>query len=163
MQKNRGTSVLGLLAASAVTGVLAAGPDEPAGISVQFAEDPSGVLGIVNLNGRRRSNNPFFQSLGTNGRSCSTCHLAEQAFSFSAGNARERFERSEGRDPLFAPVDGANCPSAQPGDRAGRSLLLQNGLIRVAQKLPADAQFTISVVQRQMRPKRPGAFGTSSE
>jgi len=146
MQKNRGTSVLGLLAALAVTGVMAAGADEPAGISVQFAEDPSGVLGIVNLNGRTRSNNPFFQSLGTNGRSCSTCHLAEHAFSFSAGNARERFERSAGRDPLFAAVDGANCPSAQPGDRAGRSLLLQSGLIRVAQKLPAGAQFTISVV-----------------
>jgi cytochrome c peroxidase len=146
MHKKMGTYVLGLLAASAVTGVLAAEPGEPAGISVQFAEDPSGVLGIVNLNGPIRTNNPFFQSLGTNGRSCATCHLAEHAFSFSARNVRERFERSEGRDPLFAPVDGANCPSAQPGDRAAHSLLLRNGLIRVAQKLPAVAQFTISVV-----------------
>ena len=147
MHKNTIAAVVGsLLAAAAMTPVLAGGRDDPPGIGVQFAEDPTGILGIINLNGRTRTDGPFFQSLGTNGRSCSTCHVAEQALSFSAVGARERFERTKGGDPLFAAVDGANCPNAQQGDRAGRSLLLQAGLIRVGLKLPANAQYTISVV-----------------
>jgi hypothetical protein len=143
MQTNTGLALLGLLVATAVGPGIAIGHDD---IGAQFAEDPSGVLGIVNLNGRPRTDGPFFQSLGTNGRSCSTCHVAEQAFSFSAAGARERFEQTQGNDPLFAAVDGANCPTVKQGDRAGRSLLLQSGLIRVALKLPANAQYTLSVV-----------------
>ncbi len=146
MQKKRTAAVLGLLAASSTAGAVALAGEAPTGPGVQFAKDPSGVLGILNLNGPTRTDNPFFQSLGANGRSCSTCHVAEQAFSFSAQGARERFERSEGADPLFAAVDGANCPSVLPGDRAGHSLLLRSGLIRVGVRLPANAQFTLSVV-----------------
>jgi hypothetical protein len=146
MQKNTSAAVLGVVAAAAMAPVLGGARDDPKGIGVQFAEDPSGVLGIVNLNGPTHSETPFFQSLGTNGRSCSTCHVAGQAFSFSAAAARERFEQSQGSDPLFAAVDGANCPTAQQGDRAARSLLLQSGLIRIALKLPPNPQYTISVV-----------------
>ena len=146
MQKKTSAAVLGLLAAAAMASALGAGGDDPQGIGVQFAEDPSGVLGIVNLNGRTRTDGPFFQSLGTNGRSCSTCHVADEAFSFSAADARQRFEQTQGQDPLFATVDGANCPTARQGDRAAHSLLLQSGLIRIALKLPANAQYTISVV-----------------
>ena len=113
MHKNTIATVVGsLLAAAAMAPALGGGPSDPKGIGVQFAEDPSGVLGIVNLNGRTRTDGPFFQSLGTNGRSCSTCHVAEQAFSFSAAGARERFEQTQGNDQLFATVDGANCPKA---------------------------------------------------
>jgi hypothetical protein len=146
MQKNTSAAVLGVVAAAAMAPVLGGASDDPKGIGVQFAADPSGVLGIVNLNGPTHTDGPFFQSLGTNGRSCSTCHVAAQAFSFSTAGARERFEQSQGSDPLFAAVDGANCPTAQQGDRAARSLLLQNGLIRIALKLPPNPQYTISVV-----------------
>jgi cytochrome c peroxidase len=146
MQKNTSAAVLGVVAAAAMAPVLGGASDDPKGIGVQFAEDPSGVLGIVNLNGPTHTDGPFFQSLGTNGRSCSTCHVGEQAFSFSAAGARERFEQTQGSDPLFAAVDGANCPNAQQGDRAAHSLLLQSGLIRIALKLPPNPQYTISVV-----------------
>jgi cytochrome c peroxidase len=146
MHKKTSAAVLGLLAAAAMAPVLGGGRDDPKGTGVQFAADPSGVLGIVNLNGRTRTDGPCFQSLGTNGRSCSTCHVADQAMSFSAAGARERFEQTQGRDPLFATVDGANCPTAQRSNPAAHSLLLQSGLIRVALKLPANAQYTLSVV-----------------
>ena len=66
--------------------------------------------------------------------------------SISAAGVRARFEQSHGRDPLFAPVDGANCPTVRQGDRAAHSLLLKSGLIRVSLPLPAKAQFSISVV-----------------
>ena len=146
MESHINLAALGLLAAAAAIPALAGGLDNQAGIGVQYAEDPSGVLGIVNLNGPTATDGPFFQSLGTNGRSCSTCHVAAQALGLSAAGARERFEQTKGSDPLFAAVDGANCTNVPPGDRAGRSLVLRNGLIRVGLQLPANAQFTISVV-----------------
>src|SRR5438874_294287 len=34
---------------------------------------------------------PFFQSLGTNGRSCATCHQPSDAMSVAAVNAQQRF------------------------------------------------------------------------
>ena len=111
----------------------------------EFA-DPSGVLGTLNLNGRTDRDNPFFQSLGTNGRSCSTCHVADQAFTISPPDIRARFQHSRGQDPLFAPVDGANCTTARRSSAADHSLLLNNGLIHVSLQLPVQMQFTISVV-----------------
>ena len=72
--------------------------------------------------------------------------MADQAFSISPPDIRARFEHTHGRDPLFAAFDGANCPNARDGDAAARSLLLRSGLIRVGLPLPANAQFTISVV-----------------
>jgi cytochrome c peroxidase len=148
MYKNINATLLALTAATAVASAF--GGDDAGsarhGPALQRAEDPSGVLGVLNLNGPTRRDGPFFQSLGTNGRSCASCHVAEQGMSISAAGVRTRFELSHGRDPLFAPVDGANCPSARQGDRAAHSLLLKSGLIRIALPLPAKAQFSISVV-----------------
>ncbi len=101
-----------------------------------------------------RATHPFFQSLGTNGRSCASCHAPEDAMSLSAASAQRRWLATAGRDPLFAPIDGANCPKAVPaaltgptfsgGDqftgrtrvRSAYSLLLQRGLFRVALPMP---------------------------
>src|ERR1700680_3136059 len=115
-------------------------------VGFEASADPSGGLATVNLNGRTNPDNAFFQSLGTNGRSCGSCHIATQAFSMSAAGVRRRFLDTRGADPVFASVDGANCPNVQQGDPAGHSLILRNGLIRVGLPLPANAQFTISVV-----------------
>jgi hypothetical protein len=103
-------------------------------------------LAAVNINGRTRTDGAFFQSLGTNGRSCATCHVASQGFSMTPASVRDRFERTRGRDPLFAPVDGANCTNAATGDRRSHSLILGNGLIHIALALPDPAEFTLSVV-----------------
>ena len=113
---------------------------------VRTSPDPSGILATVNINGRMRTDGAFFQSLGTNGRSCASCHVASQAFSISPEDVRSRFDRSQGQDPLFAPVDGANCANVPQGDRQGHSLILRSGLIRIALPLPASAEFTVSVV-----------------
>ncbi len=108
--------------------------------------DPAGVVSTYDVNGALDGSNPFFQSLGTNGRSCSTCHIADNAFGLSARHAQERFAATGGSDPLFAPVDGANSPNAKRGDAGAHSLLLGNGLIRVALPVPANAEFTIRAV-----------------
>jgi cytochrome c peroxidase len=119
----------------------AAGAHDGSTLSV----DPSGVLQTINAN-RNDPKGAFFQSLGTNGRSCSTCHVADQAMSISPPQIRQRFELSHGGDPLFAAFDGANCTNGKPSDAAAHSLLLSHGLIRIGLPVPSKAQFTLTVV-----------------
>lgn len=108
--------------------------------------DPSGKVATFNDPGALDTSSAFFQVLGTNGRSCATCHLANEAMGLSAAGAQARFAASNGTDPLFAPVDGGNCSDAQTGDAAAHSLMIGNALVRVAITLPAVRQFTISAV-----------------
>ncbi len=114
--------------------------------SSEIYRDASGMLEILNVDGRRDTRGAFFQSLGTNGRTCATCHVASQAMTISPPQIRERYEATDGGDPLFASVDGANCSDVRREDRRGHGLLLEHGLIRVAIGIPASAQFTVSVV-----------------
>jgi len=123
----------------------ASGSAAPA-MQVQSLLDPAGVFETLYSTGNFDRSGSFFQSLGTNGRSCGTCHLPNQAFTLSASAAALTFILTQGRDPLFAPVDGANCPSARPEDASAHSLLLKNGLFRISIPLPANPQYTISVV-----------------
>jgi cytochrome c peroxidase len=115
-------------------------------MNLQPFADTTGAIATFNVNGRIDTRSTFFQSLGTNGRSCATCHAADEAFSIAPPQIRERFYTSHGRDPLFAPVDGANCSTAKASDPAGHSLLLEHGLIRIAHLVPATAEFTLTVV-----------------
>jgi len=57
------------------------------------------------------------------------------------------FNSSNGSDPLFDAVDGANCPTVATGSTSGHSLILNNGLVRIPIELPAGAQFKITVLQ----------------
>src|SRR5512136_2917986 len=63
--------------------------------------DPSGVVRTDNRNGNLDLTGPFFQSLGTNGRSCGTCHQASDGWTVSAAHVAERFEETAGLDPIF--------------------------------------------------------------
>ncbi len=45
---------------------------------------------------------PFFQSLGTNGRSCATCHQPSDGMSVSAAGVELRFLLTQGQDPISA-------------------------------------------------------------
>ncbi|HEY2036318.1 MAG TPA: hypothetical protein VGG96_04840 [Steroidobacteraceae bacterium] len=111
-----------------------------------IAPDATGLIATLSVAGPINGSGPFFQSLGTNGRSCSTCHDSAEAMSFTPAHANMRFDATRGTDPLFALVDGANCDNVKASDRAGHSLILQNGLIRIALAVPANAQFSIEVV-----------------
>jgi cytochrome c peroxidase len=108
--------------------------------------DGSGITGTINVNGPLATTGPFFQSLGTNGRSCATCHLTTQAMSFTPAHAQLLFALTRGKDPLFATVDGANCPEVVRSSPAGHSLVLRSGLIRIGLAVPANAQYSITAV-----------------
>jgi hypothetical protein len=118
------------------------------GNRVQQAPDPSGVLASVATRGSLVDhNNPFFESLGTNGRSCATCHVASQAWSISAPDVRRRFDLTAGLDPIFRTVDGSNSPDADistvDARRSAFSMLLSKGVIRVGIALPENAEFEL--------------------
>jgi hypothetical protein len=121
-------------------------PDRRTPERLELFLDPTGFFDTLSTAGEIDRRGAFFQSLGTNGRTCGTCHLPDQAFSLTAAGASETFIRTRGRDPLFAAVDGANCPNVRREDPTSHSLLLKHGLFRIGIPMPANAQFTISVV-----------------
>jgi hypothetical protein len=118
--------------------------------------NPSGALGILNTAGAIDTRgHPFFMALGPNGRGCVTCHQPDDGMALSLASVRERWLATSGQDPLFAAVDGRDCPHLQAEDAAAHSLLLTRGLIRVALPWPprdaADAplpvEFSLEVVR----------------
>ncbi|HEX7719040.1 MAG TPA: hypothetical protein VF389_04480, partial [Woeseiaceae bacterium] len=82
---------------------------------------------------------PFFAPLGPNGRACVTCHQPSDSMSLSVATIRERWSATEGSDPLFAAIDGSNCPTLPRGERESHSLLLDHGLIRIELPWPPKA------------------------
>jgi hypothetical protein len=116
----------------------------------QEFDDPEGRFANLNLGGPTDTTNPFFQDLGTNGRRCVTCHEPSDAFSVTPPHIQERFKATQGMDPIFRPVDGANCPSADVSTveerREAYSLLLTKGLIRIGIAVPANADYAVTSV-----------------
>jgi cytochrome c peroxidase len=130
-------------------------PDRALGVQVtpevipQLGIDanPSGKLATYRPNGPIfTANTPFFQNLGSNGRTCFTCHQSQDGWSLSASHAQDRFSLDP-NDPLFRLVDGATCPSADVSTldamRAAYTLLLNRGLIRVGLPMQSTMEFQI--------------------
>jgi hypothetical protein len=126
-----------LVAAAALFGV--------AGVLFPYS-NPSGVHRTVSTRAIDLDN-AFFQDLGTNGRTCFTCHRPAEGWTITPAEIRERFERTRGLDPIFRNNDGSNCEGADVSTlrkrRGAFSLLLEKGLIRVGLEVPAAAEFEI--------------------
>jgi hypothetical protein len=140
----------------------------PALLPREFADaDAFGTFGSYQLNGpTHTAGNAFFQPLGTNGRTCGSCHVPAQGMGVSVAGLKDRFDASGPSDPVFAPVDGANCPNAvarsltSPSTLGGLvgagsydatdprpySLALSRGVFRIFLPLPSDAEFSIKIV-----------------
>src|SRR4051812_30965656 len=107
----------------------------------------SGVVQTVSTNRAFDRDNPFFESLGSNGRTCGTCHQAADGWTITPQHVPARFAATRGEDPLFRPNDGATCPSDDvstlEAKRTAYSMLLSKGLIRVGLGIPANAEFTL--------------------
>jgi hypothetical protein len=114
-------------------------------VEVLFAGGP------VNMKGH-----PFFTPLGENGRACVTCHQPSSGMGLSVATIRKRWQETQGKDPLFAAIDGSNCPSLPQEKPDSHSLLLNRGLFRVSlpwprsvapDGTPVNPEFTIEVVR----------------
>jgi hypothetical protein len=108
----------------------------------------SGFAATYSLSGVIDRSGPFFQSLGTNGRSCDTCHVQSQGWTITPAAVQERFERSRGTDPIFRTNDGSNSPLADVSTvqarRKAYSMLMSKGLIRVGIGIPDGAEFELA-------------------
>jgi hypothetical protein len=112
--------------------------------------DSSGAIASFQPNGATlTSSNAFFKDMGTNGRTCFTCHQPQSGWSIVPDDVVERFERSRGSDPIFRLVDGATCPSDDVSTlrakRRAYELVLKRGLIRIGLSIPATAEFKVEV------------------
>ena len=119
-------------------------PDRP---QLHSARNDSGVAVTISTNGFIDRRNPFFRELGVNGRSCASCHQPGEGWSITPAGLRERFDRTNGMDPVFRLNDGADSPLADVSTRRAREkaygMLLSKGLIRVGIGIPAGAEFEL--------------------
>ncbi len=138
----------GAIASLSAAGVLVADGGRLFVPFYQEFRDPSGRFANLNLGGPTdTSKNAFFQDIGTNGRRCVTCHQANDAWTVTPTHIQQRFDATNGTDPIFRTNDGSGCPTQDVSTVAARrnaySLLLNKGLIRIEQSVPANAEFTV--------------------
>lgn len=116
----------------------------------------SGLITILNdLAPIQTKGHPFFESIGSNGRACVTCHQPADSMSLSVATIQAMWEMSNGTDPLFAAIDGSNCPHLPQEHAPSHSLLLDKGLFRIALAWPPkdhagntmEPEFDIEVVR----------------
>jgi hypothetical protein len=100
-------------AALAFAALMIGAPSARGQQSVLDTPNRAGVLRTITLDGGGLDlSNPFFQSLGTNGRSCVSCHVPATAWTISPSEIQRRFDATRGLDPIFRTVDGSNSPNA---------------------------------------------------
>jgi cytochrome c peroxidase len=99
--------------------------------------------GSVNLTGQ------FFRVQGTNGQSCATCHIPEEAWSITPATLQRLFDETDGRHPVFSPLD-ANNPeldvSTTEARRAAYSMLLTRGVFRRGGAPRPDSEWKLVAV-----------------
>jgi hypothetical protein len=125
--------------------------DEPAFLPNMLPfPNPTGLAATFSTAGNVNLQGPFFQSLGTNGRSCGTCHQPDQGWTVTPEGIRSRFDATGGTDPIFRTNDGSNSPNADVSTvesrRAAYSMLLTKGLIRIGIGIPAIREFELVAV-----------------
>jgi len=127
-----------------------AGQEITSGQMTQVYANGSGSHQTITTTGNTDPNNPFFLSLGTNGRSCVDCHQPGQAWGITPAEVTQRFG-SSGTAPIFRLNDGANAPNLPVATVAQRrsaySLLMNRGVIRVGIGIPANAEFDLTFVE----------------
>jgi hypothetical protein len=113
-------------------------------------ENPTGSSSSFSTTGSVDLTGAFFQNLGTNGRTCNTCHLQSDGWTVAAASAQRIFDESEGNAPLFA-FDGQNCRGADRSTiearRAASSLMLDKALVRFDKAFPANGQIEITAAE----------------
>ncbi len=142
-----GAAVASCAAVTVITAMSARTAADNLPADLLMFDNPSGVHATFTTAGSFDLGNPFFQSLGTNGRACVTCHRPAQGWTVTPADLQMRFETTGGTDPVFATNDGSNCEGADTSTpekrRAAFSLLLSKALIRVGMRVPDDAEFSI--------------------
>jgi cytochrome c peroxidase len=117
---------------------------------LRAAPNPYGFAQSATSTNTVDTTNPFFQSLGTNGRSCGTCHLSKEGWTITPPSLERRFAATDGLDPIFARHDAATSPNADVSTvearRTAFALLLSRGVIRVGLPVKPTSEFRLVAV-----------------
>ena len=101
--------------------------------------------GSVNLTGE------YFQAQGTNGRSCASCHIPEEAWSINPGTLQHLFDETDGTHPVFDRLDANNPLTANLDTVEGRlaafSMLLSRGVFRRGGTPRANSEWELTAVE----------------
>lgn len=100
--------------------------------------------GLIDLTGE------YFQAQGTNGRSCASCHIPEEAWSINPGTLQHLFDESQGLHPVFNRLD-ANNPNLDESTAEARlvkySMLLTRGVFRRGGAPRANSEWELIAVE----------------
>ena len=95
--------------------------------------NPGGKAATFSTQGNVNLTGEYFQAQGTNGRSCVSCHIPEEAWSINPGTLQDLFDQTDGTHPVFNVLD-ANNPNMDVSTPAARlaaySMLLSRGVFR---------------------------------
>ena len=95
--------------------------------------NPGGKAATFSTQGEVNLTGEYFQAQGSNGRSCVSCHIPEEAWSINPGTLQELFDETDGNHPVFNTLD-ANNPdmdvSTPAAKLAAYSMLLSRGVFR---------------------------------
>ena len=134
--------------------------------NMQRFANPTGVAATFSTAGKVDLTGPFFQSLGTNGRACVSCHQPSTGWTVTPANVQARFEATGGTDPIFRTNDGSNSPDADVSTlearRAAYSMLLSKGLIRIGIGMPPN-QFVSTAEFELVAVDDPYGYASASE
>lgn len=134
------SSRIGVLALTIVLGLVSVLAFEPAH-SMEAQQlpnnlphpNPGGKAATFSTQGAVDLTGEYFQAQGTNGRSCASCHIPEEAWSINPGTLQDLFDQTGGTHPVFNLLD-ANNPNADVSTPAARltaySMLLSRGVFR---------------------------------
>lgn len=147
MKPSRRRLFVALLLTVGLAGVAGAAPFIA---NMQGYSNPTGTMRTYSTMGDIDLAGDFFQNFGTNGRRCVTCHTPSQGYGLGAALVRQLFDSTDGQNPLFRPVDGANAPNMDVSTvfarRQAYSMLLSKGVFRVGIGVPAGAEFSLESV-----------------
>lgn len=111
--------------------------------------NPEGFAATYSTQGAVHLNGEYFQAQGTNGRSCATCHIPQEAWAINPGTIRRLFLQTGGTHPIFNPLD-ANNPerdlSTVEARRANYSMLLTRGVFRRGGAPRAEREWDVVAV-----------------
>ena len=131
--------------------------------SLEPVANAAGIAETFHASGSIDRNNPFFENLGTNGRTCETCHDARSAWTTSAAVMTELFDSTAGTHPLFVSLhDSGNRPDAPVGNlhqkRASFKTLLSFGVHRFTRTNHVGLDYDVTAVDDPWGWSTPASF-----
>jgi hypothetical protein len=128
---------------------------------LEAAGNDYGVAETFHTSGAIDFTNPFFQALGTNPRTCATCHSPNQGWTMTSEANKQLFKDTDGLAPLFNLVDQGTRPDADISTKHARKVTftpntINLGVTRFTRNIPATAEFTVA-------PEDPSGFSTPTQ